>query len=334
MNHLELARLYVDEILNQRRDIIAAWVGGSVARNAESTFSDIDLAFMVASERGDFNAGGGLAINRAGLDTWRDGIYIEAGLVFRQDYLDLDALMNHPFKSTNIHDALILHDPTGFITELQNNVRAIFMQPEWQCKRLQFWLDYARAAVARLQEAIPVGDLLSIAVAVREVTFCVISIHLLCNGITPSSTRKLIQLAAIDPALCAEIAEVEGSLQMRVEDILALEPFLHEAIPLIDPTMGQLPQFLLQKAIWLAQQGHHWAAFDIMATLLIYRAAADGLHANDLTKRAAIVDLTKRWLQTINHSEAKQWAKSAQIAEKLLQQAEHTVLTWAKALDR
>ena len=48
MNRIEIARQYVDELLRQRQDIVAVWVGGSVARGEETALSDIDLQLMAA----------------------------------------------------------------------------------------------------------------------------------------------------------------------------------------------------------------------------------------------------------------------------------------------
>jgi predicted nucleotidyltransferase len=85
MTHIEIARQSMEELLRQRQDIIPVWIGGSVARGEEMAFSDIDLALMVA---------GSGAMNRAGLDTWREGVYVEAGLVFQQGYTALEAVLS------------------------------------------------------------------------------------------------------------------------------------------------------------------------------------------------------------------------------------------------
>jgi predicted nucleotidyltransferase len=73
MNRLDIAKQYLAELLGQRQDIVAAWLAGSVARGEETAVSDIDLVLMAA---------GTGVVSRAGLDTWREGIYIEAGIVY------------------------------------------------------------------------------------------------------------------------------------------------------------------------------------------------------------------------------------------------------------
>ena len=39
MTHIELARQYMAELLSQRQDIVAVWIGGSVARGEETALS-------------------------------------------------------------------------------------------------------------------------------------------------------------------------------------------------------------------------------------------------------------------------------------------------------
>jgi predicted nucleotidyltransferase len=143
MDLIEIARRYLEELLGQRQDIVAAWLGGSVARGQETAQSDIDLYLMVAGT-GD--------LNRAGLDTWREGVYIEAALVSQQEYADPETVLNDPFKATHMNDALILYDPTGFVTHLQDAVRPVYMQPQWLGKRLAFWLENMDTSLARFRK--------------------------------------------------------------------------------------------------------------------------------------------------------------------------------------
>ncbi len=255
MNRIEIAQRYVEELLRQRQDIVAAWLAGSVARGEETAFSDIDLALMVA--------GTGI-VNRAGLDTWREGIYVEAGIVFQQGYTDLEVVLNDPFKATHMNDALILYDPTGFVTQLQNAVRPIYMQPQWLGKRLAFWLDNIRTSLERFREAVTAVDRLEICAAFGWFTFGCASIPLLHAGMTPSSTRGLLLLDRIAPTLKAHLAELEGSTQMSQADVLALEPLLQEMIPFCDASFGQLPIYFTKKTLWMAQQGQYQEALHPM----------------------------------------------------------------------
>ncbi|MEZ4617380.1 MAG: nucleotidyltransferase domain-containing protein [Caldilineaceae bacterium] len=223
MNRIEIAKRYLEELLHQRQDIVATWVVGSVARGEETAFSDIDLVLMAA---------GTGEINRAGLDTWREGIYIEAALVFQHEYTDLETVLNNPFKATHLNDALILYDPYGFVTQHQNAVRTVFMQPQWLGKRLAFWLEQTRTTYTQFMEAIQFADALQLRAALGLFTFGCASIPLLRAGVKPSSSRGLVLLGPVAPAIKTQLAKLEGSTTMSVVDVLALEPLLQEGLPL------------------------------------------------------------------------------------------------------
>jgi hypothetical protein len=312
MNRIEIARQYMEELLSQRQDIVAAWLAGSVARGEETDQSDIDLALMVAGT-GD--------VNRAGLDTWREGIYIEAGLVFQQGYTDLEAVLNDPFKATHMNDALILYDPSGFVTQMQNAVRPIYMQPQWLGRRLAFWLDNIHTSLARFRAAVTAVDRLEICAAFGFFTFGCVSIPLLHAGMTPSSTRGLLLLGRIAPMLKAQLAELEGSTQMSAADVLAFEPLLQETIPLGDASYGQLGIYFMQKTLWMAHQGQHQEALHAM-WLMMYGAAEGSLQHTDPAERAIGIDLAHRWLQRTGMHEPARLAAKLQQAEMLLGQLE------------
>ncbi len=313
MNRIELARQYIKELLGQRQDIISVWLGGSVARGEETALSDIDLQLMVA---------GSGEMNRAGLDTWREGIYIEAGLVFQQEYADLDMVLNNPFKATHMNDALILYDPTGFLTHLQKAVRPVYMQPQWLGKRLSFWLDTLRPVLMQFREAVIAADALRLCAALGMFTFGCSSIPLLRAGITPSSSRGLLLLGPVDPYLKAQLAAFEGSAHMTTSDVLALEPLLHEAIPLYDAAFGQVPLYMVQKTLWMAQHSHHQAALHAMWLHMGGGAAQGCLQRNDPAELLVGTDLMQRWLQRTGFVGAEVVAAKLQSAELLFRQVE------------
>jgi hypothetical protein len=315
MNRIEIARQYVEELLGQRQDIIAVWIGGSVARGEETELSDIDLQLMVAGS-GD--------MNRAGLDTWREGIYIEAGLVFQQEYADLDMVLNNPFKATHMNDALILYDPTGFLTHLQNAVRPVYIQPQWLGKRLTFWLDNSRTSLAQFRAAVSAADPLRLCAAVGMFTFGCSSIPLLRAGITPSSSRGLLLLGPVDPQLKAQLAAFEGSAHMTASDVLALEPLLQEMIPFCDASFGQLPIYFTKKTLWMAQQGQYQEALHAM-WLLMWGAAEGCLQRADPAERATGSNWAQRWLQQTHFAGAEMLAAKLHSAERLFYQVEGLV---------
>ena len=312
MNRIAIARQYVGELLHQRQDIIAAWIGGSVARGEDTALSDIDLRLMVP---------GTGPMSRAELDVWREGIFIEGALVFQQNYANPEAVLNSPFKATEIYDALILYDPTGFVTQLQQSVRPVYMQPQWLGKRLAYWLESARTAFADFRKAVEAVDALHICAALGMFTYACSSIPLLRAGITPSSTRALLQLGPIAPTLKTQLAEFEGLTQRNAGDVLALEPILREASPLFNASWGQEAEYLIAKALWMAQQGQHQAALHV-AWVHILIAARDCLQRNNPVELVAGTDVMQRWLHRNSMHEPALLAEKIQGAEILLQQVE------------
>jgi hypothetical protein len=140
-------------------------------------------------------------------------------------------------------------------------------------------------------------------------------------GITPSSSRSLLQLGALDPVLKAQLAAVEGSAYMTVGDVVALEPLLQAMIPWIDPAYSQLPLYFLQKALWMAQQGDPQAA--LHALWLVMGVAAEGCsQRHDSATQATGRDLAQRWLQQTGMHEPTSLAAKLQSAEMLLRQVE------------
>ena len=234
-------------------------------------------------------------------------------------------VLNNPFKATHMNDALILYDPTGFLTQLQKAVRPVYMQPQWLDKRLSFWLESIRMTLAQFREAVIAEDALRICAALGLFTFGCSSIPLLRAGITPSSSRGLLLLGPIAPTLKAQLAEFEGSAHMTASDVLALEPLLHEATPLYDAAFGQLPLYLLPKTLWMAQHGHHQEALHTMWLNMGGGAAQGCLQRNDPVELVVGTDLMQRWLQRTSFAGAEVWAVKLQSAELLLQQVEGVV---------
>jgi hypothetical protein len=64
--------------------------------------SDIDLTLLVA---GDVLQG-----SRGGIDTWLEGVYIDAVVKSQMDFMDLEAVLADPYRATYIHRAIILSD--------------------------------------------------------------------------------------------------------------------------------------------------------------------------------------------------------------------------------
>ena len=121
VDRIEIAKKFIQEQIRKRDDIVGAIVTGSVSRGEEVEPSDIDMSLIVEG-----NVEGH---QRGGVDTWQDGVYIDAKTVLEGDYADLEKVLQNPFRATHINDGLILYDPTGFFTRMQKEYGLFLWSP-------------------------------------------------------------------------------------------------------------------------------------------------------------------------------------------------------------
>lgn len=311
IDRVELARQFVQEKLQQRPDIVAAWVGGSLARGEDTESSDIDLVLLVPGDSAE-------GLSRGEVDTWREGIYIEAGFVPQNEYNELATVLHDPFKATHINDALILYDPTGFVTQMQQVVRPLFMAPQSLSKRLTFWVESGHTHCGKLREACTMADPTAICGAMLWIVFSVVSVPLLRVGKTPSSSRGLLQLGAVSRPLYDQLCVLEGSSLLTATDVLALQPLLADTLPLIDGKIwGDLPTYFIKKSLWLTQQGYVREAVHAMWMLMGAMAMSLAQPINPEVKAQA-TRVTTTWLHQMGWTDQASLSAKVELAETLV----------------
>jgi hypothetical protein len=228
--------------------------------------------------------------------------------------------LQDPFKATHLNNALILYDANGHFTQLQQAVRAAFMEPQWLGPRLQYWLNQARPQVSGLQEAVVSGDALVVCQYPGMMTFALASIPLLRLGITPSSSRNLVQLGAISRELKERICMFEGSSMMSAEEVLALSPLFFEWVALADVSKwGYLPDYFAKKAVWMAQHALHQEAIHAFWLTVSVISGECRLSEDKAVKALA---LAQSWLQGVNWVGEEMFATKATLAYSLLTEIE------------
>jgi predicted nucleotidyltransferase len=314
MDRIALAKAFVDEQLQTRPAILAAMIVGSVARGEDTAASDIDLGLLVddATDAG---------MQRGGGDAWREGVYIEAAIVAKREYADLDTVLHDPFKATHLNDALILYDPTGFLAQMQQSVRAVFMEDKWLNVRLAYWRETAQTNLATLRTAVAAGDPLGICEAAGWIPFSLISTALLRVGKTPSSSRGMVQLDAVAKELKHKLCDFQGAAQLSAEEIRSLHPLLVEGAAIIEQTSsatwGQLPAYFIKKISWMAQTGLHQEALQPM-WLLVWTVIKNSQASNDDAIRDRGATLVSEWLRRLGWDEPASLTAKVQLAESLL----------------
>lgn len=315
-NHLEIARRFISDQLNRRNDLVAAFVVGSVARGEETEFSDIDLSLIVDDTEANHE------MERSGSDAWIDGIYVEAATSSRDRYADLEQVMQNPVTSTHMNDALILHDPTGFYSQLQKDVRTVFMDPEWLDFRVRIALERARSATRGLDKAIAVGDGLSICEHVMGFLWGVTSVPLLRTGITPSSMRALGQLGPVSSNLKSRISVWECSSTVSTLFVLVLHSILSDGVALVDASKwGHLPEYAVKKMEWMANNGLHTEAMHAMwIGMGVY--GAEWRRRGDVTVGSEELILVQVWLGLVGWDGTQVLAQKLATAKSILAEVE------------
>ncbi len=315
LNYLDIARDYLQELLHRRDDIVGAYVAGSVARGEATDLSDIDLVVIIA---GEVDA----ALGRGGIDGWRNGIYMDAVLLAQQHFADLEALLQDPMKSTQVCEAVILYDATGFLAQQQAALRARFMEPQWLQARLTHWQTMMVRALATLRDGVTASDSLRICSGMGWFTFACASIPLVQARITPSSTQVIKQLESVAPAIRTRLLELMSVTPVSAAEVIALEPFLLEVGLLLGAAWGQFPGFYVQKMMAMAKQGYQAAT--LQALWLMMAVIADiCLQSDDATLKAKGTDLLQNWLQKVGCETPERQAVSVQLAESLLSDVAH-----------
>ena len=318
IGRLALAKQFISEKLERREDIVGAFVVGSVARGDATEASDIDLVLTVEGQATD-------QLQRGGIDTWRDGVYIEAALAPKQRYDDAKKLLLDPIEATQVNDALILHDPTGFLTRVQQQVQAVFMDPRWLGIRVQAALRSLRQSMAGLREAVAAGDLLGVCEGEAWTSVWLTSVPLIRHGITPSSTRALLQLEEVWSELKERVCEWQGSTRLSREDVLALLPMVAQGLSLAEglseSQWGNLPAYMAKKAEWLARNGHHREALHLIWFLV--GGLKEVVRASE---NAALVStahgMVRMWVQLVGWDGQEVLEEKVRMAESMVADVE------------
>jgi predicted nucleotidyltransferase len=311
VDRIEMAKKFIQEQIGKRDDIVGAIVVGSVSRGEEVEPSDIDISLIVEGHQ------------RSGVDTWQDGVYIDAKTVLKGDYEDLEEILQNPFRSTHLNDGLILYDPTGFLTRMQKELKVVFMEPRWVGKRVQFFLEGTRKHLSGLQESIEVRDPLGICEHVDGMLWGFTSVPLLRLGITPTSTRGLVRLGKASEPLKERVCAWEGSAKMNPDDVLALLSLILGGVSFMDTSKwGILPtEYVVKKIEWMAKNGQHREALHVLWIGMGVHAV-EWRKSEDTSIKSKGSELTQRWLEGVGWDGKPALEEKLKMAKSLLRAIE------------
>ena len=314
VDRIGIAKKFILEQIKKRDDMVGAIVTGSVSRGEEVESSDIDISLIVDGEIEGYQ--------RGGVDTWQDGVYIDAITVSKENYADFEKVLQDPFRATHMNDGLIIYDPARFLTQIQKEVQAVFMEPKWVGIRVQYWLEKAQGNMSKLQESVSAGDSLGICVHGRGIRFGVTFAPLLRIGIAPNSLRALGQLGKTSGKLKERICEWDGSTKMSKDDVLGLLPVVSEGISLLDKSEnGHLPEYALKKVEWLTKNGLHQEALHLMWIGMSLCAGLGRRHADPLLRSKA-TELVQSWLEGVGWEGQEVLEEKFKMAESIVGEVE------------
>ena len=225
-------------------------------------------------------------------------------------------------KSTQLWDAVILYDATGFLAQQQAAVRARFMEPQWLQARLTHWQTMMTSALATLRDGVTASDSLRICSGIGGFTFACASMPLIRAGITPSSVQLVTQLESVAPAIRTRLIALMSATPVSAAEIIALEPFLLETGLLLGAAWGQFPGFYVQKMMAMAKKGEPAAV--LQALWLMMAVVADiCLQSDDTALKTKGADLLQNWLQQVGCETPERQAVSVQLVESLLTDVTH-----------
>jgi predicted nucleotidyltransferase len=304
--HLEIAKRFVQEYRQKRKNLVGALLVGSAAHGEETEFSDVDLRLIVEAAPGE-------ELDRNGIDAWREGIYIDALPVARQDYTDLEKILANPIRANDMNSGLILFDDIGQLAQLQLKTQAVFMAPHQVARRVQHLAGRIPCGILRLREAIESKDPLNIWIHAGRLLFGLALIPLIQQGIAPSSIRHLSQLGTLSMMLKERFCALEGSTNMEKEDVLAIFPIFARLTSAGDTSQwGNMPGYIVKKIEWMARNGYHREAIHAMWINGNFRAN-DCLQGNDPSTIAVAEQLAQDWFRNVN------W-EGADVLDKRLKQ--------------
>ena len=318
VDRLELARQFVKEQLETRDEVIASFAGGPVASGDAIEASEPDLARVAAGQ-------GNEGPRRGGLDTWRDGLCVEAALVLKGRHDGAQKVLHNPFAATHMNEAWILYEPTSLFSRVQREVGLAFMESRWLGVRVHTQLEELRSALSGLREAVSDANALAIGAHEMWVSFWLVSVPLVREGITPSSTRALLQLESVAPALKDELCEWEGSVGLSGGDVLSLLPTVSESLALFDAMgsseWGRLSAYFTEKAERLAKREHPQAAMHIM-WFTVSGLAQVAQDCEDELISSQVTTLVQIWLRATGWDGREVLQQKVRMAEEMVAEVE------------
>lgn len=309
---LAVARRSVREYARTHPGVVAAFVCGSTAQGHGCRYRDVDLRVVLDD--------GPRFAPRRGAYELVDGVLLDWSFQHRSEYDDLAGLLRNSWLCPNVVEALVVHDPLGFMEPVCAAVRAHYRDPanvrartaERFAKLVHFQREAEREAAQ--------GDYFGLIAAALVLPKCTTSVPAVLTCRAPTTRRRMFvlrdSLAELGrPELWADMEEFYSFARVRAGDVRrGLEDALRlydRANAVADAALARYPEMVgirsvidpLKRDYWaqglaeMLDAGHTLEALSpivhigLIATMVL---AASGAPGSSLVESAGDTELLRR----------------------------------------
>jgi hypothetical protein len=301
---LAVARALVSETLASDPSVLAAVVGGSVARGDATPASDLDVRFIVDVPDAD-------RVGGTEWFEWRDCVFVDAAYERLAKYADTESALADPYFAGSIREALILHDQDGVLAEAQADVRERFGEPRWLAARLAQLTQPIERNARDLRPAAAERDHVTVARTAIFALWTVCDALLVLELRSPSWVRSLQKVGDVRPADRNRIVALEGTEALTPERARDLIPLFRRVA---GPEPGLLMDFVVGSVEWMIDAGlHREAVHGLWATFAL---TVGGLWESDDPAARRLAESTcSEWLSLLGWSDAELPARAEALAD-------------------
>jgi len=140
--YIQVAREESLKLVEQRGDVVAVFICGSVAHGDPEEYSDVDLRVVIDTE---FDLPVPSFVRRY-------GVPLEWTYCAKRQYEDMIQVLNDPFISLETVGSTILYDPTNFIRDLIRDIKPVYKEHRYVKARAQNLLEQPKQWLSSLRD--------------------------------------------------------------------------------------------------------------------------------------------------------------------------------------
>ena len=144
---LEMAAEEAIRLARERGDVISVFVCGSMVKERPPDYADVDLRVVIEADGME-----------ASFYEIKQGVPLEWTFVPRRRFDDRSELLNASFLALELVNGVIIYDPTGWLSQVREDILSVYQQSSYLIARSQRLLDAARTLYEEIQENFESGE--------------------------------------------------------------------------------------------------------------------------------------------------------------------------------